>query len=74
MDNNLLWDSFLEEMRGQLNPISYDAWFKDTKLVTQGDGMLVIEVPMQFHKKFLKDNYYDLIDEIIHLLLVLILI
>ena len=46
--------------------VSYDTWFKDTKILKQEEGKLLIEVPMSFHKKFLNDTYYDLIDEILN--------
>ena len=65
MDKNLLWDNFLIALRGKINSVSFDTWFKDTKLLKQENGRLLIEVPMPFHKKFLTDAYYDLIDEII---------
>jgi chromosomal replication initiation ATPase DnaA len=29
------------------------------------NGKLIIQVPMTFHKKFLNETYYDLIEEII---------
>ena len=39
--------------------------FKETKLLKKESSKLTIQVPMTFHKKFLNDTYYDLIDEII---------
>lgn len=64
MDNNLLWNNFLEVLRSKISVVSYDTWFKDTKLINDDNGKLIIEVPMAFHKKFLNDTYYDLIDEV----------
>ncbi len=66
MDNNLLWSNFLEIVKRKISPVSYDTWFKDTKILKQDNNKLIIEVPMSFHKKFLNDTYYDLIDEIIN--------
>ena len=65
MDNNLLWSNFLKVIRTKISPVSYDTWFKDTKILKQENNKLIIQVPMIFHKKFLNDSYYDLIDEII---------
>ena len=65
MDYNLLWSNFLEVLRSKVNAVSYDAWFKETKLIKHDNNTLVIEVPMALHQKFLNDAYYDLIDEII---------
>ena len=64
MDYNQLWDSFLQVLRNKISTVSFDTWFKETKLLNQGNGRLIIKVPMTFHKKFLNDTYYDLIDEI----------
>lgn len=66
MDNNLLWSNFLEVAKRKISTVSYDTWFKDTKILKQEEGKLFIEVPMSFHKKFLNDTYYDLIDEILN--------
>lgn len=66
MDNNLLWSNFLEVVKRKISTVSYDTWFKDTKILKQEEGKLLIEVPMSFHKKFLNDTYYDLIDEILN--------
>ena len=65
MDNDLLWKNFLDVIRSKISSISFDTWFKDTKLLKQENSKLLIQVPMTFHKKFLNDTYYDLIDEII---------
>ncbi|MDD2409427.1 MAG: chromosomal replication initiator protein DnaA [Bacilli bacterium] len=65
MDNNLLWSNFLQIIKTKISPVSYDTWFKDTKIIRQDNNILSIQVPMVFHKKFLNETYYDLIDEII---------
>ena len=66
MDNNKqFWQNFLEVLQGKISTVSFDTWFKETKLLKHENGKLIIEVPMVFHKKFLNDNYYDLMDEIL---------
>lgn len=65
MDNNLLWTNFLQVVKTKISPVSYDTWFKETKIIKQENNILSIQVPMAFHKKFLNETYYDLIDEII---------
>ncbi|NLL01991.1 MAG: chromosomal replication initiator protein DnaA [Mollicutes bacterium] len=65
MENNMLWENFLNVLKSKISSVSFDTWFKDTKLLKQDNCKLVIQVPMTFHKKFLNDTYYDLIDEII---------
>ena len=65
MDGNFSWNDFLNIIKSKLSSVSYDTWFKDTKLSKMTEDSISIEVPMSFHKDFLNKNYYELIDEII---------
>ena len=65
MDVNFSWDDFLNIIKSKLSSVSYDTWFKDTKLAKITEDTINIEVPMSFHKDFLNKNYYELIDNII---------
>ena len=65
MDSNFSWDEFLSIIKSKLSSVSYDTWFKDTKISSITEDAIYIEVPMSFHKDFLNKNYYELIDEII---------
>ena len=65
MKNNVNWDDILEVIHSKLNPLSYDTWFKETKLIGIKNNIMQIEVPMEFHKKILNQTYYDLIEEIV---------
>ncbi|MBQ3021587.1 MAG: chromosomal replication initiator protein DnaA [Bacilli bacterium] len=65
MENNFSWESFLKIIKTKLSGVSYDTWFKDTKLAKITDDTISIEVPMSFHKNFLNDNYYELIENVI---------
>ena len=66
MSNEELWINFLDILKNRISTVSYDTWFKDTKLIDIKDGKLIIKVPMTFHKQFLNDNYAELIEEIIN--------
>lgn len=66
MEYNFSWDDFLKVIKSKLSSVSYDTWFKDTKLKKVTEDSLCIEVPMSFHKDFLSKNYYELIDSIIY--------
>ena len=66
MECNFSWDDFLKIIKSKLSSVSYDTWFKDTKLKKITNDSLSIEVPMSFHKDFLNKNYYELIDSIIY--------
>ena len=63
MDLENIWSSFLEKIKGQMNDISYETWFSESKLVyLKGDTAKVL-VPSIVHKKNLSNNYTDLIEE-----------
>ena len=34
MDINNIWDLFLEKMKQQINPMHFETWFADTKLIS----------------------------------------
>lgn len=63
MNVTILWDNFLEEIKKEVTSLSYETWFKDTKLYEFKDGKAIIIVPMPIHKKHLSDNYMTLITE-----------
>jgi len=65
MDGNFSWEDFLNIIKSKLSSVSFDTWFKDTKLIKLTEDTICIEVPMSFHKDFLNKNYYELIDNII---------
>ena len=64
MDINTIWNLFLEKIKNELDPILYETWFMDTKLLELSDNTAKIIVPMQVHKKHLKENYNNIVEEI----------
>ena len=64
MDINNIWNLFLEKVKDSLDPILYETWFMDTKLIDLNESSAKVLVPMQVHKKHLKENYNDLVEEI----------
>ncbi len=63
MDKKSLWDSFLKNIEQKLSPIAFETWFKDTELYDLTESSAKVIVPMHIHKKNLKENYYDVIEE-----------
>ena len=53
MNTELLWNNFLEKIKDRISPLSYDTWFKDTRLYNLNNGTAVVLVPMSLHKKHL---------------------
>ena len=64
MNTDILWNNFLDKIKERISPLSYDTWFKDTKLKKIDKNVAIIEVPMSLHKKHLEENYLDEIEEI----------
>lgn len=64
MDLNNIWETFLQRIQKAVATFSYNTWFKDTKLVELRDNKAIIEVPMEIHKKHLRDSYSEMIEEI----------
>ena len=62
MELDKLWDSFLNKIKEDMTSLSYETWFKDTKLVDLNDKNAVVIVPMPFHKKHLVENYNNIIE------------
>src|SRR5574344_1595667 len=60
--NTDLWSNFLAMLNKKITPITYNTWFKPLKLqeLDQKNNQIIIQVPMQIHKKMLESNWYDL--------------
>ncbi len=61
MDVDKIWKQALEIIKKEITSLSYDTWFKDTKLKAIRQGKATILVPMMVHQKHLYDNYETLI-------------
>ncbi len=61
-----LWQSFLENIKNEINPASFHAWFNDLTLINIDNESITIQVPMEIHKKILGDNYYSLIEDTLY--------
>lgn len=63
MDLNSMWTTFLEKIKAQISDIAYETWFSETKLIDISSGVAKVVVPYHIHKKNLKENYNDLVEE-----------
>ena len=61
MNTDVIWSNLLSQLKDELTSLSYDTWFKETKLHKLGNGKAQIIVPMPIHKKHLMDSYSELI-------------
>ena len=51
MNIDSLWDNFLEKIKPKISSLSYDTWFKNTKLVSLDNNVDKILVDSQLQKK-----------------------
>ena len=63
MDVEALWNTFLASIKESVASLSYETWFKDTKLVALRNKVATVVVPMPVHKKHLVENYEDIIED-----------
>lgn len=61
MNEKMIWSNFLNSIKNEITPLSYDTWFKETELYELKNGLAKILVPMGISKKHLTTHYYDLI-------------
>jgi len=57
----IIWSNFLNSIKTEINPLSFETWFKSIELYEYKDGICKIIVPMAMYKKHLTTKYYDLI-------------
>ena len=61
MNEKMIWSNFLNSIKNEITPLSFDTWFKETELYELKNGLAKIIVPMGISKKHLTTHYYDLI-------------
>jgi len=64
MNNQTLWNSFLEKIKSEISSVAFETWFSETELYDLKDNIATVVVPMHIHKKSLTENYNDIIEEI----------
>lgn len=62
-DLDELWQKALTMMEKQVSKLSFDTWLKPTKPIQFNNYTMVIEVPHDFAKDWLENQYYDLIKD-----------
>ncbi len=61
VDVKTIWTNFLNNIKAEMNPLSFQTWFENASLYEYKDGVCKIIVPMAMYKKHLATKYYDLI-------------
>ena len=63
MDKDKIWQQFIERLNKKISVASYNAWFKDLKLLTINDNDIVLITPYAVQKNHIKENYLDEIED-----------
>lgn len=61
IDYKQLWQSVLVEMELGVSKANFTTWFKDTRIVKEDGGVVVLSVPNAFVKEWLLTKYHDAI-------------
>lgn len=64
MEIKTIWNSFLEKIQKEVEPANFQSWFSESKLIDLNDERALILVPLTIHKKHLKDNYNNIVEEV----------
>ncbi|MFZ2038902.1 MAG: chromosomal replication initiator protein DnaA [Minisyncoccia bacterium] len=60
-DNKKLWNNVLAEVELEVSKGNFSMWFKDTSILKQEDGVVLLSVPNVFVKDWLLNKYHKLI-------------
>jgi len=61
MNNEQLWQAVLGEIELSLSRANFTTWFKDTRIVKEEGGVVVLSVPNAFVKEWLLTKYHNTI-------------
>ena len=64
MNIDNLWDNFLEKIKPKISSLSYDTWFKNTKLISLDNNVAKILVESPLQKKSLQETWYQTISDV----------
>jgi len=64
--NEELWQTVLAQIQLVISPANFATWFKQTAIVSQKDGEMIVSVPNSFSREWLKNKYHKLITKIIN--------
>lgn len=61
MNNHELWSRALSEIELSVSRANFVTWFKDTHIIDQKDGTIIVGVPNGFSKEWLENKYHKFI-------------
>ena len=64
MNVESLWENFLEKIKSRISSLSYETWFKTTKLVSLDNNIAKVLVDLPIQKKQLQEVWHKTIVEV----------
>ncbi|MEK7148498.1 MAG: chromosomal replication initiator protein DnaA [Patescibacteria group bacterium] len=61
INNAQLWEKTLFDLEGELSRANFSTWFKNTAILKQDDGMIIVGVPNEFVKDWLQNKFHKTI-------------
>ncbi len=61
INNTELWENTLHELENELSRANFSTWFKNTVILRQEDGLVVVGVPNEFVKDWLQNKFHKMI-------------
>lgn len=66
MNKEELWQALLAQIQFNISKANFATWFKNTNIVSNDNGSIVVSVPNNFSKEWLENKYNKLILKILH--------
>ncbi|HBH71841.1 MAG: Chromosomal replication initiator protein DnaA [Parcubacteria group bacterium GW2011_GWC1_42_11] len=60
-NNTQLWEKTLFELERELSRANFSTWFKNTSILKQDDGVVIVGVPNEFVKDWLQNKFHKTI-------------
>lgn len=61
LNNAQLWELTLQDLANELSRANFSTWFKNTAIIKQEDGIVVVGVPNEFVKDWLQNKFHKMI-------------
>ncbi len=61
INNEQLWENTLHELESELSRANFSTWFKNTTILRQEDGIVIVGVPNEFVKDWLQNKFHKMI-------------
>jgi len=61
-----LWQAVLAQIQLNISQANFATWFKNTMIISQNEGQLIVSTPNSFAKEWLENKYGKIIFKILH--------